>query len=67
MKKKSVRKLNLGMIKVTRLSGAQSVMGGAGRPISGPIGPSGPNTLPQDPCASQYQACTMDCTFGCNL
>ncbi|HVI48218.1 MAG TPA: hypothetical protein VM802_25345 [Chitinophaga sp.] len=71
MKKKSVKKLSLGMIKVTRLGGA-SIMGGAGTatgPISGataPGGPSGPNTLPPDPCASQYQACTMCCTLDCS-
>jgi hypothetical protein len=64
MKKKPEKRLSLKMITVARLSpnSAQLVKGGAA--LSGPTGPSGPGGQP-DPCASQYQACTMCCTLDC--
>ncbi|PSL43870.1 hypothetical protein CLV51_107181 [Chitinophaga niastensis] len=65
MKKESVKKLSLSMIKVTRLSSNAAQLIRGGNAISGPVGPTGPTTVQPDPCASQYQACTMDCTFGC--
>ncbi|NSL87865.1 class I lanthipeptide [Chitinophaga solisilvae] len=70
MKKKSVKKLSLKTITVARLSadGARAVLGGAF--TSGPSGPSGPtgatNVPLPDPCATQYQACTMCCTLDCS-
>ncbi|WP_212003864.1 hypothetical protein [Chitinophaga sp. HK235] len=68
MKKKTAKKLSLKMITVARLStdGTQMVKGGAVTSLPpGPSGPTGPNTVIPDPCASQYQACTMCCTLGC--
>ncbi|WP_212004569.1 hypothetical protein [Chitinophaga sp. HK235] len=70
MKKKTVKKLSLKMIKVAQLSpnGAQFILGGDSAPgaptspTSRTTGPVGPPTAPPDPCASG--TCTVACPHG---
>lgn len=67
MKKKPAKKLSLSRIKVTSLSssGAQRMHGGFASGPTGPTGPAGATAGCYDPCATQYEACTMCCTLDC--